>query len=403
MAEEERVKKNYDVTVIGAGPAGLSFACSLADTGLSILLIEKQAQETIAKPSYDGREIALTHFSQKVMQKLEMWDIIPESKRSLIKDAKVLNGDSDYALHFSHTEAGKDNLGFMISNQDIRQAAYDATQKFSNIHFITEREVTGIYTDAYKAELALDDGQKIETRLIVAADSRFSKTRDMMNIETSKLDFKRTCIVTTMSITGDHEQTACEYFFYGNTLAVLPLNGNNVSVVITIDTDRADEILKISPEEFSKKMMEQTEHKFGEMKLNNKLFPYPLVSTLAKEFYAERFALVGDAAVGMHPVTAHGFNLGLKGGYTLANEIKEAMTLGQDVGASYALKKYSDKHRAVCVPMYMGTNALVKLYTSEKKTVRLARAALLRIGGRFKPAKDLIMKQLTEADKAASL
>ena len=47
------------------------------------------------------------------------------------------------------------------------------------------------------------------------------------------------------------------------------------------------------------------------MELVGKRYSYPMVTTYAKKFISDRFALIGDAAVGMHPVTAHGFNLGL--------------------------------------------------------------------------------------------
>lgn len=33
--------KNYDVIIIGAGPAGIFTALEIADTGLSVLILEK--------------------------------------------------------------------------------------------------------------------------------------------------------------------------------------------------------------------------------------------------------------------------------------------------------------------------------------------------------------------------
>ena len=51
---------DVDIAVIGAGPTGLSFALSLANSGLQVALIEKQSRTALADPAYDGREIALT-------------------------------------------------------------------------------------------------------------------------------------------------------------------------------------------------------------------------------------------------------------------------------------------------------------------------------------------------------
>lgn len=36
-----------DVIIIGAGPAGLSFACSLANTGLNVVIIEKLSKKRL--------------------------------------------------------------------------------------------------------------------------------------------------------------------------------------------------------------------------------------------------------------------------------------------------------------------------------------------------------------------
>ena len=54
---------NYDVIIVGAGPAGLSFACSLIDLNLKVLIVEKSTHPSIANPKPDERETALTHNS----------------------------------------------------------------------------------------------------------------------------------------------------------------------------------------------------------------------------------------------------------------------------------------------------------------------------------------------------
>jgi 2-polyprenyl-6-methoxyphenol hydroxylase-like FAD-dependent oxidoreductase len=123
-----------------------------------------------------------------------------------------------------------------------------------------------------------------------------------------------------------------------------------------------------------------------------------LVGTYADKFYANRYALMGDAAVGMHPVTAHGFNFGLRGAATLAREIKAAHDLGLDFGAMDVLRRYHDDHRKATLPMYLGTNTLVGLYTKTTPLAKLVRKSLLMVGQHFPPAKRMIMNQLTEAN-----
>jgi ubiquinone biosynthesis UbiH/UbiF/VisC/COQ6 family hydroxylase len=386
----------YDVIIIGAGPAGLSFARSLKDSGLNIAVVEKESKKALASPAYDGREIALTHLSHKLMNDLGMWQLIPDGQKTIIKSARVLNGNSPYSLNFDHNETNRDNLGFMVANNVIRKSAWDALQECENVTVLCEKVVTKVNTNAVRGWVEFDDGERLEAPLIVAADSRFSTTRRMMGISTSMLDFGRTCIVCTMQASLPHFDTATECFHYDRTLAVLPINDNKVSIVITLQSEETDSVMAMDKETFARDIEKRLGFKLGTMELTSELFAYPLVATFAKDFYTNRFAVIGDAAVGMHPVTAHGFNLGLQSAHILAEEIMAAQALGKNFSDASVLARYSNKHRRIAAPIYHGTNALVKLYTNNTAPAKLARRALLHLGNIVKPAKSLIMDQLTE-------
>lgn len=375
----------------------MSFARLLGDISLKVLIVEKQDEAVLSNPDYDGREIALTHLSHRIMTDTGMWSKIPQKSISLIKDAKVLNGDLSDALFFDHRKSGKDNLGYMISNHLIRKAAYEVVRPQKNIKLMTGVEVADVRVGDFEGSVVLKGGKSLSGKLIVAADSRFSTTRRMMGIPVSMRDFGRVCIVCRMKLDRDHDETAYECFFYDRTLAVLPLNGRYCSVVITISANDADKVLNLSPVDFGREISERMEGRFGKMTLDTKLFPYPLVGTYADRFFAKRYALMGDAAVGMHPVTAHGFNFGLRGADTLAREIRAAYDLGLDIGGVDVLKRYHEQHRAATLPMYMGTNLLVGLYTKTTPIAKLARKTLLALGQHLPPAQRIIMNQLTEA------
>jgi len=393
--------KQFDIIIAGAGPAGLSFARALAKTDLQIGLIEKSPEKILANPPEDGRDIALTHSSETIMKDLGMWAHIPGSAIGMIRHAQVLNGNSPYSLHFDHRDTGQEYLGHIIPNHLIRKSAYDALNGYENVQIICNSEVTSVETRSNKASVTINEDQVLACKLVIAADSRFSSTRRKMGIAASMLDFGRVVIVCEMQHEFPHKETAYECFHYDRTLAVLPLPGNNSSIVLTLSAEQSEDVLKMDTEAFNKDIAQRFDHRLGAMRLTSRLYPYPLVAVYAKQFIATRFALIGDAAVGMHPVTAHGFNLGLSGANTLAHEIKLALSHGQDIGSVSTLEPYQTKHHRLSWPLYMGTNALVRLYTNDHMPARILRQAMLHIGNALPPVKRAIMDQLTRTEISA--
>ncbi len=392
----------YDIIIIGAGPAGLSFARSFADTKLNILLVEKSSLANIREPEPDGREIALTHLSKKLMRGLGAWDCIPAEEITGIKKASVVNGTSSYSLDFDTGRDSNQALGYMVSNHLIRKSLFDVVSMQENVELLTDVSVEKVSTDDQSASVTFSNGEQRTSRLIVAADSRFSETRRKTGISARMRDFSRVAIVCRMQHEKPHHDIATECFHYGRTLAVLPLADNTSSIVITVSTDQADNIVNMDEKAFNQDIQQRFNHRLGNMKLIGKRYPYPLVAVHADNFVSLRFALIGDAAVGMHPVTAHGFNLGLRGQNTLSAEIKSAMAKNKDFASEEVLKKYERKHMLISRPMYHGTNGIVTLFTNDTPPARLVRGMALRLAKNFPPIRQLITRSLTEKGTAES-
>ncbi|MDO4998322.1 MAG: 5-demethoxyubiquinol-8 5-hydroxylase UbiM [Neisseria sp.] len=388
-----------DIIIVGAGPAGLSFARRLANAPLSITIIEKSPLESITQPAYDGREIALTHRSKEIMEQLGMWQRVPADEIYQLKDAKVWDGDSSYQLHFpqpTHARGGAtDRLGNLISNHNIRQAAYDAVCEQDNVTLLCGTGVQTAKTSDEEATVVLDNGQVLRSRLLVCADSRFSQTRRQIGIAADMHDFGRTVIVCRFRHEISNEHTAVEFFQYGRTLALLPLEEHLTNCVITIDADKAPALLALSDEDFAADIEQQLKGLLGKMEKADSVHTYPLVGVHANTFCTTRAALIGDAAVGMHPVTAHGFNLGLESADILGSLIEEAVRDCQDIGSKSLLERYNAKHQLNTRPLYHGTNAMVKLFTNESTPAKLLRSAVVRISNNLPPLKKWITHQLT--------
>ncbi|MCW9044608.1 MAG: 5-demethoxyubiquinol-8 5-hydroxylase UbiM [Pseudopelagicola sp.] len=388
----------FDIIVVGAGPAGLGFARAMQGSGQRVAIVERLAESVLANPPEDGRDIALTHSSEALMREFDMWDRLDATRLGMIRDAKVLNGASPFALNFESQKAGAAYLGRIVPNHEIRRTAYEVIRDDPGVTLFCAAEVASVATDAGGATVGLADGRRLHGKLLIAADSRFSGVRRKMGLAADSLDFGRVVIVCEMAHDLPHGDTAYECFHYDQTLAILPMAGHVSSVVVTLPADRAEQVMAMSDDAFAADVAARFEGRLGAMRLSSPRHPYPLVAVLARRFVGHRFALVGDAAVGMHPVTAHGYNLGLSGASLLATEIRAALERGGDAGDIRALTGYERAHRRTVLPLYHGTNTLVRLFTDDRPPARLLRGAALRLGTVVKPVHNRILHKLTDIE-----
>lgn len=385
-----------DILIIGAGPVGLSLSLSLRGAGLNVRLVERQPQGSIANPQFDGREIALSHRSVDILRKLGTWAHISKDEISPLKSAAVINGKSRSHLLFDATQVGADKLGFLVSNHAIRRALYEQHAAEGEATLIADANAKSIRSNANGATVTLDDGRTLHAKLLVAADTRFSSVRSNAGISASMHDFGKTMIVSRMKLERSHNHVAWECFLAGGALAVLPLNNGEASIVQTFTPEETEHQMSLNLESYAAAAAKRLGYRFGSFHPVSERFSYPLVGVYANRFAAPCLALVGDAAVGMHPVTAHGFNLGVQGQEILSTQIHKAIGRGASPSSPTALAAYERAHRKLSGSLYWSTLALAELYSQESLGARVVRRAIFDAGRMLPPARKMIMKSLTQ-------
>lgn len=400
-----------DVLIVGAGPAGLSLALALSHAGLHATVLEQQSLPALAQPAPDGREIALTQPSVQTLQRLGTWQRLLAHEQGFIRQAIVHDGPVGARPTLTIDTVGQDmhELGRIVPNCALRRTAFEAAQTHDNIRLITGATVTQVVRHAQCAQVHYQvheggvrvDAPPLSAPLVVAADSRFSAVRRMLGVAAQMTDFGRGVIVCRMRHTLEHHDVAHECFGYERTLAVLPLpdavDGGHAqcSVVVTAQAADAARMLALESAAFTAEVQAQFQNRLGDMELLGERHAYPLVAVYAQRFTGPRCALLGDAAVGMHPVTAHGYNLGLAGVERLTQALVAARQRGQDWGDAAALAPYARAHHLHAWPIYQGTNAIVRLYTDARPVPRLLRQLVLQGARRLPPLQAAIVGQLT--------
>ncbi len=396
-----------DIIIVGAGPAGLCLAKNLSGRSLKIVLLEQQPQSDLEAPQFDGREIALTQHSAKLLQQMGLWDLIPRADIAPLVDAKVIDGPSSFSMVIGHELGGRSELGWLVSNHLIRQAAWRGVQQAmaanADITLMAGEKVTAVHTDAAQGSVTLASGHTLTAKLVVAADSRFSTTRRMMGIAAHMHDFGKNMLVCAMSFEQPHHFAAWEWFGYGQTLALLPMNphpetgAHRASAVITLPSREIEALMQMEPAEFNAAVTQRFAKRLGAMQLVSTRHNYPLVAVFPQRLVAQRFATVGDAAVGMHPVTAHGFNFGLLSVEALTKEIATALHTKGDIGHSSLLQRYEGQQKRATLPLFWMTRLIVEIYTRDTAPAKLLRKALLRVSDKLIPFKRSIAHSLSGA------
>lgn len=394
---------DFDIALIGAGPAGLSMARALSGTGLRIALIEQQPAAAFADPADDGREIALSQRSLRLLRQFGLWEHIPADAIYPLEQAAVFNGDGRSPLRVRPLP-GQTALGALVPNHHIRRAAWEAVRDQDGLTLLDGRQLAAIDMQVDGVRVALRPTaaageaapQTLQARLLLAADSRFSTARRMLGVAADSHDFGKTMLVCRMEHAQPHRHTAWEWFGFGQTLAVLPLSEGLCSVVLTLPQREMDAVTAMSDAAFADDIARRLQHRLGDMRCAGQRRTYPLVGVYAQRFAGARFALIGDAAVGMHPVTAHGFNFGLHGVDLLAAELRGALRAGADIGAAEHLQRYARAHRRATRALYLATQAIATLYTDDRSPARQLRALALDAARRFAPLRLGIAAALSE-------
>ena len=108
---------------------------------------------------------------------------------------------------------------------------------------------------------------------------------------------------------------------------------------------------------------------------------------------ANRFALIGDAAHGVHPIAGQGLNLGLRDVAALAEVIAEAAHLGLDIGSLATLERYERWRRLNSAISAAAFDALNRLFSNDVTVLRTARDFGLGLVDRMPGLKQLFVAE----------
>lgn len=382
----------YDVIIAGAGLVGSALALGLAQAGMKVVVVDPLPKEAQLNAHFDGRVSAIAIASTRILDAIGVWDHA-KAYAEPIFDIRVLDGDSPLYVHFDHREVGHEPFGYMLENQRLRSALFTALASQDGATFIAGDSVVSYVVEGACVKAQLASGAILEGSLIVAADGRLSSLRSQTGLPHRVVEYGQTAIVCTVTHSNPHHGVALERFLPPGPFAVLPMTEQRSCIVWTEKTDYAPHIMGLSDVQFNEELAKRMGAYWGTPEVVGKRHAYPLRLMFAKEMVAERFALIGDAAHGIHPIAGQGVNLGYRDVAAMVELLSEQHSLGLDIGAPAILERYARWRRGDSVSMTAFTDILDRLFSNDIPGIRLARRLGLGIVNRAPFLKKRLMKR----------
>ncbi|WP_075214344.1 ubiquinone biosynthesis hydroxylase [Mongoliimonas terrestris] len=367
--------RTADVVIAGGGYVGLSLALALADAvpGVRVSVVDLRPP---AESAGDPRASAIAAAARRMLETLGVWAALAPHAQPIV-DMVVTDSRLDdvvrpvFLTFDGRTEAGEPFAHMVPNGRMVAAIAERAVAR--GVTVLAPDRVVDFQVESEGVTVSLGSGAQLRTRLLVAADGVRSRLRAFAGIRTSTWSYGQSGIVTTIAHERPHDGRAEEHFLPSGPFATLPLTGNRSSLVWTERTDVADRLVRGDDLVFEVELVRRLGHHLGAVRVEGPRTAYPLGLTLARDFVKPRFALVGDAAHGIHPIAGQGLNLGFRDVAALAEVLAETLRIGGDPGALDTLETYERWRRFDTFQMAAVTDVLNRLFSNDLAPVRIAR------------------------------
>ena len=327
----------FDICIRGAGITGRTLALLLARERLRVALV---AGPDAAGHS-DIRAYALNAKSRQLLESLRAW---PEPVHATPVLAMQVQGDDRGEVNFRAADTGAEALAWIVDVPALEAQLAQATQ------FQPEIETVAA---------------PVAATLTVVCEGSASQSREEFGVDFELAPYAQRAIAARFDVSQAHQHCARQWFTAGDILGVLPLFGNSVAIVWSVNEARAEALVHLNAEDFSKAVQSASQGVYGEMTLKGQRASWPLQLAKATRWAGVQdgaaWALAGDAAHTVHPLSGQGLNLGLADVAELASLIARR-DYWRSVADPKLLRQYERSRKLEAALLATATDGLQRLF-----------------------------------------
>lgn len=387
------MRPDFDILVIGGGMVGAVLTVALGRSGFRVGLVEAARPEPLPpEADYDLRTSAISPASQRLLANLGLWQRLSAARLSPYYGMRVWEGDGPATLSFEHTAVGLPELGHIVENRLIVDAAWSALGA-TPVHCPAKLETLEIEADS--ARVWLDDGSQLTAALVIGAEGAGSPVRKAAGIRVAGWSYRQRCTVGNLVTEKPHQGIAWQRYIPSGPVAFLPLADGRCSLAWHADEAVANALAELDEPAFCARLTEATGGVLGRVESIGPRASFPLRLMHATEYVRPRVALAGDAAHVLHPMAGQGVNLGLMDVAVLVDVLERARAAGREPGDDRALRRYQRRRKLDNLAMMGATDALKRVFGIDDPALGRVRDRGIALADAFVPLKQRMIHQAT--------
>lgn len=392
-----------EIFISGAGIAGLSLACLLAQSGMSVAITDPNLPDTCPDTIEHGtRTAAIMNSILPVYEQIDILDDIKsystplESLRIVDTPAKHFKKPIERVFHAR--EINEAAFSWNVSNNYLLHTLLKKARTLDTLTLIPRDKVIGFTHHPAHITVETEKNGKYQCALLVGADGRRSFVREHASIKVNETEFNQTAITAILTHSKPHENISTEIHKPGGPFTMVPLKteGNNhykSSLVWIETTPDAQRISHLSKSEITANIQSLSHGYLGNIELENMIQQTSISTMKSKKITGDRIALIAEAAHTLPPTGAQGLNLSLRDITSLKEILIEGKNLGSDLGSKTTLDRYENARKHDIALRSKSTDILNQFVKQDSHFHHAVRRGAFSVLSDIPPLRETIMKK----------